>query len=65
MDKHTAKLFTLTAKDIMTAKPRTINKKMMMAEAEELMNTHKITSLLVADAKGKLEGVVQIYSLNK
>lgn len=65
MDKHTAKLFSLTAKDIMTAKPRTINKKMMMAEAEELMNTHKITSLLVADAKGKLEGVVQIYSLNK
>jgi arabinose-5-phosphate isomerase len=65
MDKHTAKLFALTAKHIMTAKPRTINKKMMMAEAEELMNMHKITSLLVADAKGKLEGVVQIYSLNK
>ena len=65
MDKHTAKLFTLSAKDIMTNKPRTINKKMMMAEAEEVMNTNKITSLLVADGKGKLEGVVQIYSLNK
>ncbi|AMS26676.1 arabinose 5-phosphate isomerase [Bacteroidetes bacterium UKL13-3] len=64
MDKHTAKLFALTAKHIMTAKPRTINKKMMMAEAEELMNAHKITSLLVADNKGKLEGIVQIYSLN-
>ncbi|MES2779853.1 MAG: KpsF/GutQ family sugar-phosphate isomerase [Bacteroidota bacterium] len=65
MDKHTAKLFTLNAKDIMTAKPRTIDKKMMMAEAEELMNAHKITSLLVADKAGKLEGIVQIYSLNK
>jgi arabinose-5-phosphate isomerase len=49
----------------MTKKPRAINKKMMMAEAEEVMNSNKITSLLVADAKGKLEGVVQIYSLNK
>jgi arabinose-5-phosphate isomerase len=64
MDKHTAKLFTLTAKHIMTAKPRSIDKKMMMAEAEELMNAHKITSLLVADKTGKLEGIVQIYSLN-
>lgn len=64
MDKHTAKLFTLNAKHIMTAKPRSIDKKMMMAEAEELMNTHKITSLLVADKTGKLEGIVQIYSLN-
>lgn len=64
MDKHTAKLFTLTAKHIMTAKPRSIDKKMMMAEAEELMNAHKITSLLVTDKTGKLEGIVQIYSLN-
>lgn len=64
MDKHTAALFTLSAKNIMTANPRTINKKMMMAEAETLMNTHKITSLLVADKTGKLEGIVQIYSLN-
>ncbi|MBP9185565.1 MAG: KpsF/GutQ family sugar-phosphate isomerase [Bacteroidia bacterium] len=65
MDKHTAKLFTLTASKIMTHKPITINKKMMMAEAEELMNTHKIMSLIVADTKGKLDGVVQIYSFNK
>jgi arabinose-5-phosphate isomerase len=65
MDKHTSKLFTLTAKSIMTQKPKTISKTMMMAEAEELMNAHKITSLLVADAKGKLEGIVQIYSMNR
>ncbi len=65
MDKHTSKLFDLKAKDIMTAKPRTISKEMMMAEAEELMTNHKITSLLVANKTGKLEGIVQIYSLTK
>lgn len=65
MDKYTAKLFALAAKDIMTSKPRTIAKQMMMAEAEELMNQHKITSLLVANKVGQLEGIVQIYSLAK
>lgn len=65
MDKYTGKLFGMQAQQIMTAKPRTIRKTMMMAEAEATMNQHKITSLLVTDAKEKLEGIVQIYSLNK
>jgi arabinose-5-phosphate isomerase len=65
MDKYTGKLFGMQAQQIMTANPRTIRKTMMMAEAEATMNEHKITSLLVTDAKGKLEGIVQIYSLNK
>lgn len=64
MDKHTAKLFVLTASNIMTAKPKTIDKKMMMANAEELMNKNKITSLLVADKAGNIEGIVQIYSMH-
>jgi len=65
MDKHTAQLFSLKAKEIMTANPRTIDKKMMMADAEALMNEHKITSLLITNKTKKLEGIVQIYSLNK
>jgi arabinose-5-phosphate isomerase len=64
MDKYTSKLFDLKASDIMTNNPRIISKNMMMAEAEELMHKNKITSLLVGD-KGKLQGVVQIYSILK
>ena len=63
MDKYDAKLVTLKAQDIMTLKPRVILKTMMMAEAEELMNQYKITSLLVGE-KGKLSGVVQIYNVS-
>jgi arabinose-5-phosphate isomerase len=63
MDKFDSNLTTLKASDIMTPKPRVISSKMMMAEAEELMNEHKITSLLVAE-KGKLMGVVQIYNVS-
>ena len=65
MDKYTSKLFEMNASQIMTSNPRVISKNMMMAEAEELMNAHKITSLLVGDKIKKLEGVIQIYSLNR
>jgi arabinose-5-phosphate isomerase len=64
MDKYTSKLFDMNASQIMTSNPRVISKNMMMAEAEELMNAHKITSLLVGD-KGKLQGIIQIYSIAK
>jgi len=63
MDKHAEKLFTLKAQNIMTPKPKTIDKTMKMAEAESLMTQFKITSLLVAE-KGKLIGVAQIYSVS-
>jgi arabinose-5-phosphate isomerase len=63
MDKHAEQLFQLRASDIMTRNPKTINKEMKMAEAEELMTKHKITSLLVAE-KGKLVGIAQIYSVS-
>lgn len=62
MDKFETSLVQMQAKQIMTSSPRMISKNMMMAEAEEMMNEHKITSLLVAE-KGKLAGVVQIYSV--
>jgi len=63
MDKNGEKLFSMKAIGIMTKKPRTISKEVKMAEAEELMTKHKITSLLVEE-KGKLIGVAQIYSVN-
>lgn len=63
MEKHQEKFFKLKAADIMTKNPKTVVKEMKMAEAEELMNEYKITSLLVTK-KGKLEGVVQLYSIH-
>lgn len=62
MEKHRQNFFSLKAADIMTQNPKTVSKEMKMAEAEELMNEYKITSLLVTK-KGKIEGVVQLYSI--
>lgn len=64
MDKLNERFFNTKAQDIMSKKPIQIGKNMMMAEAENIMNTQKITSLLVTNDKGKLEGVVQLHSIN-
>lgn len=64
MDKLNERFFNTTAQSIMSKKPIQIGKNIMMAEAESIMNTNKITSLLVTNDKGKLEGVVQLHGIN-
>jgi arabinose-5-phosphate isomerase len=53
----------LTAADGMTRTPATIGAKELATRALKLMETRKITSLMVVDAAGKLEGVVHIHDL--
>jgi arabinose-5-phosphate isomerase len=47
----------------MTRNPVTIDRRELATKALNLMETRKITSLLVVDAEGKLEGVVHIHDL--
>lgn len=63
MERNTAEFMQLTAGEIMVKNPRTISSDARLSEAEELMNQHKIASLLVEET-GKLVGVIQIYDLN-
>ena len=54
----------LTAKDIMTAKPKCISNDAMAVEAMELMDKNGITQILAED-QGKYCGVVHIHNLTK
>jgi len=54
---------SLTAADCMTRTPVTIGRKELATRALNLMEGRKITSLLVVDAAGRLEGVVHIHDL--
>jgi arabinose-5-phosphate isomerase len=54
---------SLTAQDCMTRLPVTIHRKELATKALSLMEGRKITSLLVVDAEGKLEGAVHIHDL--
>ncbi|GKT11874.1 MAG: arabinose-5-phosphate isomerase [Thiomicrorhabdus sp.] len=63
METDAANFMSLTAGEIMGHNPKMISCEARLNEAEELMNEHKITSIIVEEA-GKVVGVIQIYDLN-
>jgi len=58
-----ANVLELTAGDVMTPRPVTIQRGLLAVEALKVMETHKITSVVVADANGVVEGVVHLHEL--
>jgi arabinose-5-phosphate isomerase len=62
IEQNEAGFFQLTAADMMTRSPITIDKSARLFDIEALMNHHKITSVLVTENEGLL-GVVQIYDI--
>jgi arabinose-5-phosphate isomerase len=53
----------LAAGDVMTAKPVTISRTTLAAEALHLLEERKITSIVVIDGQRRVEGVVHIHDL--
>ncbi len=51
------------AGDVMTARPVTVTKGMLAVEAIRLMELRKITSVVVVDDAGRVEGVVHLHDL--
>lgn len=64
MEEKPESFMQLTAADILSPNPKTIDAEARLSDAEEQMNQQKITSLLVA-SEGKVVGVIQIYDLNR
>ena len=58
-----ADVLSLTAGDVMKRHPRTIGRDLLAVEALKIMETHKITSVVVATADGRVEGVVHLHDL--
>jgi arabinose-5-phosphate isomerase len=56
-------VLTMAAGDVMTAEPITIRRDVLAVEALKIMETHKITSVVVVDGGRRVEGVVQIHDL--
>jgi arabinose-5-phosphate isomerase len=53
----------LTAEQVMHANPRTVRSGALAAEAAELMELHRITSVLVVDEHGMLCGAINTNDL--
>ena len=52
-----------TARDVMTQQPVTIGRQHLAVEALRLMEERKITSLVVVNSGGDLEGIVHLHDL--
>ncbi|MGH9685229.1 MAG: KpsF/GutQ family sugar-phosphate isomerase [Candidatus Acidiferrales bacterium] len=63
MLKQKENVLELSAADCMTRNPVTLSRTELAATALRLMEEKRITSVLVVDAKGRLEGVVHIHDL--
>lgn len=53
------------AKSIMTHNPKVVSPNLMLADVEKLMALHKINTIIVADDDKVIQGVVQIFDLEK
>jgi len=65
MEKHPADLLKMQAGEAMTPHPKVIEKTALAAQAVQRMEAHSITSLVVADSAGLVEGIVHLHDLLK
>jgi len=63
LEKRGKDVLDLTAGECMTRNPRTIAAGEFAATALALMEEKKITSLMVVDGRGRLEGIVHLHDL--
>ena len=63
MQRRKENVLNLTATDCMTKSPKTLPRTELAASALRLMEEKKITSVLVVDSAGRLEGVVHLHDL--
>ncbi len=63
MERLRGEFFNICAKDIATPNPISIRPSEKLIEAEKVMTRNKITSLLVTNDNGILQGVIQIYDI--
>lgn len=65
MERHGYGLFDRTAAECMTKDPQLIGRRELATLALDVMESKKITALLVVDGEGRIEGVLQLHDLWK
>ena len=65
MERHGYGLLDRTAEECMTPRPVLIGRRELATAALDLMESRKITALVVTDPDGKVDGVVQLHDLWK
>jgi arabinose-5-phosphate isomerase len=63
LERHGYTLFERTADECMTREPVLIGRRELATSALDLMESRKITSLLVTNDTGLIEGVLHLHDL--
>jgi arabinose-5-phosphate isomerase len=63
LEKRGKEIFDLLARECMTAHPKTVDPDTYAAQALDVMEQSKITSLAVVTPDGKLQGIVHLHDL--
>ncbi len=64
LEKHD-NIGKLTAKDIMSANPKKVAKNTLATDAMKILQTNKISQIVVTDEKGRYHGIVHFLDLTK
>lgn len=65
MERHGYSLLDRSAAECMTRTPVLVGRRELATRALDLLESRKITSLLVADTRGRIEGVLHLHDLWK
>jgi arabinose-5-phosphate isomerase len=65
MERHGYSLLDREAAECMTPEPVVIDRRELATTALDVLESRKITSLLVTDARGRVEGVLHLHDLWK
>lgn len=63
IQKHRENFFTKNAEECMTPNPTTIHKNDLATHALNIMEKHKITSLVITNDNGEAEGIIHLHDL--
>ena len=63
--QHHEEIMSLTAKDIMTRKPKTIHENTLAVDALQMMKNHHITNIFVVSDDDRYLGVIHIHDIIK
>ena len=65
MERHGYAIFDRSAAECMTKGPALVGRRELATRALDLLETRRITALLVTDEKGRIEGVLHLHDLWK
>lgn len=63
LERYGEELLGRTAGECMTAKPLSIHRDELAARALNIMESNKVTSLVVVDRDGRVEGIIHLHNL--